>query len=436
LTARRSQIRLRLDSRAGAGWSTGGVRILAAVLAAFQVMQGIYDPVLIGNVRFTESYYLVTYNHGFVRRGLLGEGLRLLMGVPSRSEVDVVADIVAALGVVAVLVLIEVLVRWGSAASCSMAIILAASPFTIDYLIVDRRPDLLGLVALVGLGFIVTRGTPALMPWLTVIGLVLAGLVLIHEDLVLIQIPWAIVLVTAATLRDDGVLVGRNGPGVARALAARLSLLLFPPAVATLMLLAYGLPGTKKVSELEADVSSFHLEGNSVFTYLPDSIRASVRLVDSIPEAAKTQTLFLASVLILLQLISILRCGGPRFWTPFLRHGNRGLGICLGVTVAVATVVLFATGFDWLRWLANCGSAWLIVQSFSVLLLEPADDRVDVVRAGSPDDGERAVDQAGPNAGRIHLPRWLPAVAVYLAAIPPLDTLTAIGRLRHFLFFV
>ena len=52
------------------GWSTGGVRLFVLVLAAFQVAQGVADAIPFGNVRFTESYYLVTYNHGFVRRGI------------------------------------------------------------------------------------------------------------------------------------------------------------------------------------------------------------------------------------------------------------------------------------------------------------------------------------------------------------------------------
>ena len=56
-----------------AGWSTGEVRGFVALLVVLQVLQGVFDRVPKGNVQFTETYYLVTYHHGFIRRGLLGD---------------------------------------------------------------------------------------------------------------------------------------------------------------------------------------------------------------------------------------------------------------------------------------------------------------------------------------------------------------------------
>ncbi len=147
------------DSDSRRGWTTDGVRLFAAVLVGFQVVQGLSDPIPTGNRLFTESYYLVTYNHGFIRRGLLGEVIHLVVGVPSRGQVDVVADLVVVLAIGAVLVLMELLIRRATPDSWAMALLLAASPFTIDFFLVDRRPDLLALVLLVALGLVVSRGT-------------------------------------------------------------------------------------------------------------------------------------------------------------------------------------------------------------------------------------------------------------------------------------
>jgi hypothetical protein len=121
-----------------------------------------------------------------------------------------------------------------------------------------------------------------------------------------------------------------------------------------------------------------------------------------------------------------------RLWSPFAREGNRGIGLLLAAIIVVSTATLFLTGIDWLRWFADCGAAALIAQAFAVLLLEPA--RGDPSPVGT----DPEVDEPGTEPGpvRIHLSHWLPALAVYLAAIPPLDVLNTSGLLYHFLFFV
>ncbi len=420
-----------------AGWSGGGIRLFAALLVVFQVVQGALDLIPSGNVRFTESYYLVTYNHGFIRRGLLGEGLRLLFGVPTRSEVDVTADLVVVLAIAAVVVTIELLIRRRTASSYAMAILLAASPFTIDFLIVDRRPDLLAVVLLVALGIVLVRVTNLLLPWLVAFGLAFGGMVLVHEDIVLIDIPWAMVLVAVATLGRNGVFVGGPRPGVARTVVGRVVVLVAPSVIATFAVLAYGLPTTQTVAELEHDVSSFHFTGNTVFTYLPNSIHAAVHLVGAIPAGAKLHTLLLGLVLITLQLGWIASWVRPRLWSPFVQRGNRALGTCLGAIIVIATVILFGTGFDWVRWFANCGAAWLIVQAFSPLSQRSGPGVGDTKRdEGSITAGGQPTELPVASTGRVHLSRWLPALAVYLAMVPPLDDLFITGQLRHFFFFV
>jgi hypothetical protein len=317
-----------------------------------------------------------------------------------------------------VLVLAELLIRRGTASSYAMAILVVATPFTIDFLVVDRRPDLLGVALLVALGIVFVTTARALLAWSAVFGLGFAALVLVHEDVVLVQVPWALVLVTVATLGGDGAAAKTR-----RTLAARLGVLAAPPVIATVALLAYGMPSAGKVGALESDVASYHFVGNTVFTYLANSIGTAADQVGAIPDSAKTTTLMLGLILVALQVAWIARWVRPRLWSTFTRRGHRALGTGLAVVVVATTGLLFATGFDWVRWFAECGASWLIVQAFTVLL-----DR--------PGQGEQESATSSGPPGRVRLSHWLPALAVYLAVIPPLDVLFVTSQLRHFLLGV
>jgi len=338
-------------------------------------------------------------------------------------------DVLSLLSVGALLVLVEALVRRGTASSCSMALLVAASPFTIDYLFVDHRPDLLAIVVLVGVGAVVTRATRAVVPWLVALGVAFGAMVLVHEDVLLIQIPWAIALVALATLGREGVVHGGGGPGVGRELTRRLAALLAAPAVAAVAVVAYGLPSARTVAELRSDVAAYHLGPGTMFAYLPDSIGTSMRLVGSIPPSAKAHTVLLGGILVALQLAWVVAWVRPGIWAPFGRRGNRLLGAVLGAVILVATGVLFATGVDWLRWFADCGTAWLVVQAFAVLLESEHAAPLPSAPVTTPGTTDPAV------TGRIGFSLWLPALAVYLVAIPPLDLANTAGLLRHFLFF-
>ena len=81
------------------------------------------------------------------------------------------------------------------------------------------------------------------------------------------------------------------------------------------------------------------------------------------------------------------------------------------VAVIGGTLVLFATGIDWLRWVALVGSAWLIACGFSLLAAEP--------------------EPEAESSDRVEVPTLLPLAAIYLAALAPLDALTRLsGAIR------
>ena len=76
------------ESRSVGRWTPDGIRLFAALLVAFQLVQGLFDPIRAGNRTFTQSYYLVTYEPRLHPTGLLGERLHLVVGPPHEMDVD------------------------------------------------------------------------------------------------------------------------------------------------------------------------------------------------------------------------------------------------------------------------------------------------------------------------------------------------------------
>ncbi len=445
------------------GWSPGAVRLLAFGLVAFQVVQGSYAARANANDPFVESYYLITYRHGFVRHGLLGEVLRLV-GAPTTDSTGKFASFVVA-GVmdVAHVVAIELLIRQRSTASAAMAVLLAASPFCIDFALVDRRPDLMAIALLVVLGLVVTRVRSHQVAWLAAVGVGFGAMVLVHEDVALIELPWAVVLVAVATLGRTGRMFG--GPGDGRAdpadcraavrLTARLVALGAAPFLAALAVLLSGVPSPGQVTRLRADVVGFSYKGQTEFDYLRQTLSQSFHLVGSMPRFVQRDTMAVGLVLVALQVIWVVRWVTPGVWEPFTQAGNRAVGAFVAVIVSGATVLLFATGFDWLRWFCDCGASWLVVQAFAVLVLVPSPrdagagrravrqrlrsgeratrSELAILSSGAGDGGSGRGD---PRGQRIPLPAWLPAAAVYLAAMPPLAAVATGGPFHPFFFFV
>ena len=445
------------------GWSPGAVRLLAYGLVAFQVVQGGYAARANANDPFVESYYLITYRHGFVRHGLMGEVLRLVGAPTSASTGKIASFVVAGVMVVALVVAIELLIRQRSAPSAAMAVLLAASPFCIDFALVDRRPDLVAIALLVVLGLVVTRVRSHQVAWLAAVGIGFGAMVLVHEDAALIELPWAVVLVAVATLGRTGRVFGgrsdRRGDHADRRmvlrLTARLAALGVAPFLAALAALLSGVPSPGQAARLRADVVGFRYKGQTEFDYLRQTLSQSFHLVGSMPRFVQRDTIAVGLVLVALQVIWVVRWVAPGLWEPFARAGNRSVGALVAVIVSGATVLLFATGFDWLRWFCDCGASWLVVQAFAVLVLAPSPhdggagrraarqrfpsgewtmrDALATPSSGAADSGSGRGDPRGQG---IPLPAWLPAAAVYLAAMPPLAAVATGGPFHPFFFFV
>lgn len=376
----------RAQPAAAVAWSPAGLRVLLSATVAWQLVQGFRRP-LDG---FEMSYWLVSYRHGFVRRGLTGAVLALFAR-PTPGTVHLAAGVVSLAAAAALLAVVEMLIRHGTPASWSLAVLTAASPFAFDFVSSQRRPDQLGIVLLALLGAAL-RSDRWRTPLCGAVGVALGAVVLMHEGVVLYVVPAAIVM----------VVVGRSRTADRRRLIGTVALVTVPAAVALAAALTVGRATAATTAALRGDAVGFRLTGLTMFDVLPDSVRGSVaRVVHGGIHANQLAMLFSGAALLLAHALWV-----RRWHTGAVLARARGLvGPALGAVLAAGVVggglVLFLTGIDWLRWFCALGCAGLVAAGFAVPALEP---------------------RPAVRPARVALPLLLPAAGLCLALISPLPT--------------
>lgn len=379
-------------------WRITYVRVLAYALLVVQVVQAVDARRYLSP--YMQSYWVVTYRHGFVRRGLTGEIIRPL-GAASSSAVANAAWLVAAVTVVAVIVLMELLFRRRTPAACALGVLLACSPFVIDYAVYQRRPDLLGipLLVLFGIGLLYARRRVAAVGLCLAFGVLTALVVLVHEAIALYALPWALVMICVVTsTRAEPRTASRRPLALIAAFAV-------PALIALMVVGLWGRASTTQVTRLGRD-ASFLERGTRpdgtprvlAFDFLHDTPSAALDRVRAIPGDTKLGILTLGAILVALQGAWVWWWARPRLKDGLVRSGPVLSALCI-ISVVGGAVLLFATGVDWLRWVALVGSAWLVTCAVSIL---------------ARDDGTERPD-------RVEVPILLPVAAIYLAALTPLD---------------
>jgi hypothetical protein len=297
--------------------------------------------------------------------------------------------------------LVVLLCRRRSVIAYSAAAALVVAPFAFDSVGGQRRPDLLAflLLALVACWAGARRVAPSRLA--VVAGALLAVCTLASEAAPLIVGPW-LVLVVLATVRARSGASARLGP---------VALLTTAPTVVVLGVLAlHGAPGVAQVRALELDAPGIIGGHGSVFVYLGDTFRSSFeRVVErSHPEL---------SVVVGALLVGLLLYAFP----GVVSYGRSAAGRILVTRTqravwtgafAGAAAVLFALGFDWLRWITT--------MVFAALLAGGAIVAIDH-RAGHPAPARDVWRRAVPAHVRVSS-RAVAAVAVatYLLVLPPL----------------
>jgi hypothetical protein len=377
------------------------LRLALAFAIAYQVVQR-FTYTGYGMSEYGRSLWYVTYEHGFVRRGLAGEVLRTIVGGrPTIATVDLVQNIVAVATLGAMVALVVVLARRRTIVAYAAAGALIVAPFAFDSVGGQRRPDLLAflLLALVGLW----AGTRATSPTRValVAGALLAVCTLASEVAPLIVGPWLVLVVIAATR-------ARAGPSAR--IAVPTTLCIGPSVMVLYALTQHGPPSAQQVFDLELGAPNIIGGHGSVFEYLGDTFGSSFQRVieRSNPELSIVVGLVLVALLVAVFL-------GP---LPYLKSVGRWLlprrierAVWLAATAGLTTA-LFALGFDWLRWITVIAFAALLALAGVVAI----DGRA---RHPSParDQWHRAVPDHVTVSGRGILAA---AAATYLIVLPPL----------------
>jgi len=285
-----------------------------------------------------------------VRSELAGEALRTVIGGrPAIATVDFVQNVVAVATLAAMIALVVVLSRRRTVIAYAAAAALVVAPFAFDSVGGQRRPDLLAFLVLVLVGL--WAGTRPVAPTrlALVAGALLAVCTLASEAAPLIVGPWLVLVVLAAAR-------ARGGPSTRMGVVA---LLCAAPTVVVLGVLAlHGAPSATQVGALELDAPDI-IEGHgSVFVYLGDTFRSSFQRVTerSNPE------LSIVVGLVLVALVAFAfrgTFGYVRSTGRWILRARVERALWTAATVITVTV-LFALGFDWLRWITTIAFAALL----------------------------------------------------------------------------
>ena len=304
---------------------------------------------------FIESYWLIDYQHGFVRRGLGGELLRIATGgQPSGTAITAMVVTTAVVSAGCALILIELLIRRFTKATVLMALLLAASPFLIDQMVLHRRPDQFGLLALFAVG-VVCAYRRHLAINLAAVGFMLAALTLVHEGALLFYGVFCVPLILAALPEIN--LVRR---------LALVAVTVGPALVVALFVLAFGRLQQDAITSMEAYATTRLGDQPTVLSYMDDSVGTSIQIVAQFGPVRQILMLIIGAALVAAHWLWI------RHWigTRWMRLGGvpRAVWWTAALGVAVPVVFTFGTGVDWMRWFGVFGSSALMVVGFLVLI--------------------------------------------------------------------
>ena len=368
---------------------------------------------------YGRSLWYVSYEFGFVRRGLAGELLRRAVGhTPTVPEVALAQNVVAVVTVAACAWLVIVVLRQRTVIATGVAALLAVSPFGFDFVGGSKRPDLVAFVvfALVAV-WAASRAREAMLLGL-VGGALLAVSVLFSEAGPLVVGPW-LALVVAASGRAQGRSRWESN------LAMLCSVV--PSALVLAVVAGVGRASLDAKTALE-QVAPLDVGGRgTVFPYLDDTIGDSIAKVSNqFPIwSFVVGAVLLGAIAFVARQLRPFVCSTARWVLP--TRASRRLWFA---GFAGSALVLFGLGFDWMRWITSimfCGS--LAVAAIVAII-----GRADRVVGDRPLGSEQWYR---PLPSRVALS--LPAVAtlgvaVYLLALPPLPTaVTGLSNAAHLL---
>jgi hypothetical protein len=352
---------------------------------------------------YGRSLWYVSYEFGFVRRGLAGELLRRLLGrTPTVPEVALVQNAIAVLTLAVAVLVVVVLCRQRTVIGYSLAALLVVSPFAFDFVGGSRRPDLVAFLLLAAVVvWVGTRATEPVLVGLTAGGL-LAASAFFSEAGPLVVGPW-LVLVVAALARSRARSRWESGTAM---LAAAV------PSMVTLAALSFTGRADRDMTASLEQVAPLDVGGiGTVFPYLDDTLGVSVaKVLDRRP----VLSLVVGALLLAMMWFLARRFEpGARALVRWVLPG-RGARLLWCAGLAGTTLLLFALGFDWMRWVTSIAlSAMLAAAAVVVLARDPA------TRPDGLDDWFAPVPTRAFLSARSIV---VLGVGTYLLVLPPLPT--------------
>ena len=300
---------------------------------------------------FVQSYWFVDYRYGFIRRGLGGQ-------ITGQADVAVQAAVYACalVPVVALLIVLELLVRRRTTSAGILALLIACSPLGIAELALYRRPDQFGLVLVVLVGIACVYLSRALIPVLAIAAIALAGMVFVHEGTLLL---WgaAIPALIFATL---------DRPVHVRAWLAAATIV--PAVLAAAFVVIFGAVDAETAATLREDAA---LNGPTVFAFLTERITGSIDYVLAVGADKHLAQLTVGSLIVFAHVMWVWRWVGTD-WLGQLQSLSLGWRAGLAVATIAPVVVVFSTGIDWMRWFSVYTTAGLVVVAFALVAYQRA----------------------------------------------------------------
>lgn len=321
----------------GAGrWAS---RLAVGVLLVVQLYRG-FRPTA---SEFERSYWLVTYEYGFVRRGLGGELLRRWPGGVDEASLLAAVHVTSWLPATLLAALTIVLVAREDGRSHLLALLLAASPVTLLSLLDKHRPDQFGFAILIA--FVLAGGRR--WAW-ALASLLLGAAVLVHEGSLVMFGLFAVPLLVRTGRLDEWL---------------RAALFLVPSGLAALAVLAWGRASPSLQGSLLADPQTLALLARpadpdySILPYLGDTLADSVGHVTALPPERLAVMVAWGVMIAAIHLV----------WFALARV--RPAQLLPWLIPLAGLAFLHVTGVDWLRWTASALASALVV------LASPGPDR-------------------------------------------------------------
>jgi hypothetical protein len=303
-------------------------------------------------------YWAISWDHGFVRRGLCGELAQLVAPGDLVGGAQALSQAAAFVGGLVFLVVGLLLVVRGSPASVGLGLAVVLSPVGVGMMWTDPRPELFGYPALAIVAVGLRLGGRSRDVLVLLAGLLLAVVTLMSENVLLAIAPWAILLVLAGTADEH------------RARRVRLlAILLGLPVLTGLVVAVAGRASPAQVAALSRDAYPLPNHATGFMDFVGQSFLDSVRYVGDSGLGFRFQSALSTLVALVVVTAAVAVAGGAHEVRRLPRSRLLAWACLLPV---IALVLQAAGGIDWPRWLGQQGGgALLTLGLWSLLRPEP-----------------------------------------------------------------